>query len=552
MNRPDPDSLISAFFDGELDAEEKMTAEELLQNSASAREELEETEKLSELLQQLPIEPAPKDLVHSVIRQAERQTLIPSEDAVTPSEPFFNRRRVFTIAKSLLVTSAMLGGVMFLLQQSHGPVVKEHAVATNEFGLESEAFEEVALDNDGDGIVDETNLSFAAGRLRKRFDGEKTEDLPMPESSVVDASVMDAMVVNKAETLPAPTSEVAHQPDNSTGVVAAAKPAGDSAVRKNSGFGHISNGFWPTSNAAGMAHVANTAQPAYGVNSYAKPVTVEHCVRFARDNRLGQTGKWELASLSNNLTKLSSDPVSLSDEPKKANDPTAKGNNFSRAKRNLAQGIDKTKLSEAVAGDIVMSLCSNGDEVVPVELTIVDIQKNAGQVNYLFAQNGIPLAADEKNLQYSVALSDKGASLRRAKQKLSEAGAKLAKDGKPAPPRGVGLGGSSVESTDAKADMNDDLYVLYIEAPAPKVIAALASLEQQEIVTNLSLKQNSTADEPETTEFESAIFRAETQLESCSPAVLRSQCRFRLAGSLFNQSAIRRRPDDEACDPIFE
>lgn len=482
-----------------------MTAEELLQNSASAREELEETERLSELLQQLPVEPAPKDLVHAVIRQAERQTLIPTEDAATSDEPFFNRRRVFTIAKSLLVTSAMLGFVMFLMQQTHDPMVKEHAVATNDFGLESESFEEVALDRDGDGIVDESSFSFAESRIRNRIDGATADERPMPESSASNNLAMDAMVTKK-EAEPGALAGAEAITGTPRGISPESPPMSDDGNGNTTGFGHISNGFSPRSNAGGMAHVANTAQPSHGILSYSKPVTVAHVVKYANDNGLGQSGKWEVAQADSVSFEAAPLPEWEDDQKsatEKANKPNVKGLVLPRNRR-MAQGVDKAKLSNAVAGDIVMSLCSNGDNVIPVELTVVDVQKSAGQVNYLFAQNGIPLAADEENVQYSMALSDKGAKLRRSKL-IATGNRKMAPkptDGKPDAENKSELDAKTLAKDSAKDGLNDDLYVLYVEAPAPNVIAALASLEQQETVTNLSLNQTISTAREEVAETE--------------------------------------------------
>lgn len=83
MDRPVPDELISAFFDGEVSPEERLEVERLLETSHEFRQQLDDTSKLSALLHSFPREAAPADLVDNVRQQVENAVLSPSP--VTPS-----------------------------------------------------------------------------------------------------------------------------------------------------------------------------------------------------------------------------------------------------------------------------------------------------------------------------------------------------------------------------------------------------------------------------------------------------------------------------------
>ncbi|MBT4864819.1 MAG: hypothetical protein HON53_06785, partial [Planctomycetaceae bacterium] len=80
-NESNKHELLSAYFDGELSPEDRQRAEQMLEESVDARRDIDGVAELSELVKSLPTEPAPVELLPAVMRQAERETLLPTDIA---------------------------------------------------------------------------------------------------------------------------------------------------------------------------------------------------------------------------------------------------------------------------------------------------------------------------------------------------------------------------------------------------------------------------------------------------------------------------------------
>jgi len=76
MSEKFSEELISAYFDGEVTAEERAQVEALLQSDPAARRALEEIRSLSGLVRQMPAPPAPQELSAAVLQNIERQMLL--------------------------------------------------------------------------------------------------------------------------------------------------------------------------------------------------------------------------------------------------------------------------------------------------------------------------------------------------------------------------------------------------------------------------------------------------------------------------------------------
>ena len=83
MNSKIPDDLLSAFLDRELTAAEEAAVSKHLKDSPQARQELQDYQRLSELLHQLPRRTVPAEFASSVMQRAERETLIPLDPVAT-------------------------------------------------------------------------------------------------------------------------------------------------------------------------------------------------------------------------------------------------------------------------------------------------------------------------------------------------------------------------------------------------------------------------------------------------------------------------------------
>jgi len=105
--RPVTDERLSAYFDGEASPDERVAIESLLDDSLTARRELDEIAQLSALLHSFPRESAPTELVADVQRQTDQMPL--ATQTVSPAIPARSLRREWTAAISgAVVTAAAL------------------------------------------------------------------------------------------------------------------------------------------------------------------------------------------------------------------------------------------------------------------------------------------------------------------------------------------------------------------------------------------------------------------------------------------------------------
>jgi len=79
MNSKFPDDLLSAFHDGEVTPSEETVVQIRSKASSEARQELQDYERMSQLLRELPRQTAPPEFASAVLQKAERESLIPSE-----------------------------------------------------------------------------------------------------------------------------------------------------------------------------------------------------------------------------------------------------------------------------------------------------------------------------------------------------------------------------------------------------------------------------------------------------------------------------------------
>ena len=136
MNSKPPDDLLSAFLDRELNADEEGTAQARLQASVPARQELGDYQKLSSWLKDLPRHTLPPEFAAAVMRQAERETLIPLE-AAGPADrhshlrPPSRRALMYTGMGAVAASVALFCLVTLSNQMGPRRAVFEPAVATN-------------------------------------------------------------------------------------------------------------------------------------------------------------------------------------------------------------------------------------------------------------------------------------------------------------------------------------------------------------------------------------------------------------------------------------
>jgi len=126
MNYKPQNELLSAYFDHETTPDEAAVAEQLLHLSESARSEFEDIRELSEQLKSLPPKMAPEEFAPSVLKRAERESLLDFH----PPEP----SRALRWRSWSLVAGGLLTATATLLTAVHyfaGPV-NETTVVRND------------------------------------------------------------------------------------------------------------------------------------------------------------------------------------------------------------------------------------------------------------------------------------------------------------------------------------------------------------------------------------------------------------------------------------
>jgi len=110
MNEPFSEELLSAYFDDELSSEQRAEVEKHLHESPAAQSQLADFGRISEAIKSLPQEPAPIELSSAVLKEAERQSLLPSAAPIAPSQP-----RLQTVLKSTAWGMVTLTAGFFLI-----------------------------------------------------------------------------------------------------------------------------------------------------------------------------------------------------------------------------------------------------------------------------------------------------------------------------------------------------------------------------------------------------------------------------------------------------
>jgi hypothetical protein len=135
-----PDDLLSAFLDREATPDEEALAKSQLQKSPQAKQEFDDYQRVSGLLRELPRLSAPSEFAAAVMKQAEREALLPLETSahVDSDRRLAPSRRawILTIAGVVSAAAAMLIFAM-LPGRKNGVPVNEFAVRDKEMAKSS-------------------------------------------------------------------------------------------------------------------------------------------------------------------------------------------------------------------------------------------------------------------------------------------------------------------------------------------------------------------------------------------------------------------------------
>lgn len=122
QSRPQPapsfEELLSAYHDGELSPPEREAIEHRLAASPEARQQLLELRRLSGLLHELPQAKLPQEFSRQVLREAEREMLIPRLRGTTPVA---RRRSWLWITAGVAASAAAMVAVTLTLRLDHTP-----------------------------------------------------------------------------------------------------------------------------------------------------------------------------------------------------------------------------------------------------------------------------------------------------------------------------------------------------------------------------------------------------------------------------------------------
>lgn len=115
MNSDTPDDLLSAFYDRELSAAEQAAAQSRLQSSPQAKQELDDYQRLSEMLRALPRHSAPTEFAAAAMQRAEREMLIPTAPAAIVDHNDLVFRRIRRWQKIAAGSAALAAAAGFLV-----------------------------------------------------------------------------------------------------------------------------------------------------------------------------------------------------------------------------------------------------------------------------------------------------------------------------------------------------------------------------------------------------------------------------------------------------
>src|SRR5579862_6018772 len=134
MNSKFPDDLLSAFHDGEVTPSEETVVQIRAKASPEARQELQDYERMSQLLRELPRQTAPPEFASAVLQKAERESLIPSEAALAGAtvgsrSTRLSRRQLWTFgAASVAAVAAGIIAFVNMPGAHHQPLAAKPAI----------------------------------------------------------------------------------------------------------------------------------------------------------------------------------------------------------------------------------------------------------------------------------------------------------------------------------------------------------------------------------------------------------------------------------------
>jgi len=149
MNDKPSKELLSAYLDGEISPSQGPDIERHLDVSVESQQELAEYRRISELIQDLPVESAPPEFRTAVLHAAERQMLLPAGD---PPERISGARSVqvkrrWLFTGGLLASAAMLFlAVRFFEPTGPAPTGGSQDVAMQDVAMQDVAAASVSLE----------------------------------------------------------------------------------------------------------------------------------------------------------------------------------------------------------------------------------------------------------------------------------------------------------------------------------------------------------------------------------------------------------------------
>lgn len=193
MNPPVPDELISAYFDGEVTADERVQVEQLLENSAELRQFLDDTSKLSALLHSFPRESAPDDLASNVQKRV-NAAVVPASSRPQPVRRSL-RREMTAFATGIMATIASLVAVYVSI--NHSPASFDRMYGSASGNLEKRAPQYEAPD----GEIKVATIDGTAGKVAEP--SVVQQDML---SSISNSSVSQELALRELEGMGIPDS----------------------------------------------------------------------------------------------------------------------------------------------------------------------------------------------------------------------------------------------------------------------------------------------------------------------------------------------------------
>ena len=128
---PQIDELLSSFIDGELPLRQQTEVQRLVARDAEVARRLRQLQNCKNLVNALPAEPAPIDMLEQVKRSLERRTLLDSHAAPTVSRAGARHLKIrrFVAAAAMIALMGGLGAVVYQIVAPVSPGVPGYPVA---------------------------------------------------------------------------------------------------------------------------------------------------------------------------------------------------------------------------------------------------------------------------------------------------------------------------------------------------------------------------------------------------------------------------------------